>query len=184
MESENYFSVPCRLPVNLAVLTGHDLDCDERSFEAQIPDVFRLASEVATLDAAGLRSLRAVGDNARDLADHLNLLSRKINAVMGYVLLREDEPANRFHTSRLSAEALWLEEPLPLAPGAAVSIKLFVPEEQLAIYGWGKVSEHSAGGSQIQFTRLREQDRELLIRVTLHQQTRLLKARAARKESS
>lgn len=183
MESENYFSVPCRLPVNIAALAGLDPNCDDASFEAHIPDVFRLAGEVATLDAAGLRSLRAVGDSARELAEHLNLLSRKINAVMGYVLLREDDAANRCHSRRLSAEALWLDEPLPLPEGSAVSIKLFVPEEQLAIYGWGQVAATTAEGSQIRFTRLREQDRELLIRVTLHQQTRLLKARAARKEN-
>ena len=182
MESENYFSIPCRLPVNLAPLTGVDLNCDDASFEAQIPDVFRLASEVALLDAAGRHSLRIATDSAHELIEHINLLSRKINAVMGYVLLREDDTAHRHHSCRLSAEDLWLDEQLALPLGTAVSVKLFVPEEQLALYGWGKVIASNGDGSRIQFTRLREQDRELLIRITLHQQSKLLKARAASKE--
>ena len=182
MESPAFFSIPYRVALNVTPLPEGSTLPEQAQFESRIPDIFRLASDVATLDSSALRGLRLVGDTARELADYLNLLSRKINAVMGHVLMQQDQAEFRHYSRELGADQLVIDTLLPHSAGTLVELKLFVSDENVAIFALGEVVSHDDDSTRIRFVRLREQDQELLIRATLHQQTRLLRERAARKE--
>jgi hypothetical protein len=68
-----------------------------------------------------------------------------------------------------------------LAVGTIAELKLFVTEEAAAVFCYGEViaCQQEPNGYHIAFifTRIREQDQELLVRASLHLQTQQLKKR-------
>ncbi len=64
-----------------------------------------------------------------------------------------------------------------------VRLKIFLPEESSAIYCYATVSELNAEQCTLTYTLIRDQDRELLIRASLHIQSQQLKDRAKLRES-
>lgn len=185
--SDQYFTVPHVASVNVIPLDSENELPDMSAFEAEIPEVFKLASDVAELSPASLRSLRSVGEAAEELANFLALQSRKINMIMGHVLSQADQPEHRFETRRIGATQLAFYSPTPLVPQQQVQLKLFLPAEALAVYAYAEVTEVGAEEDgyliNLSFVRLREVDQEALIRATLHVQSRLLKQRASEQRS-
>lgn len=182
METNTYFSVPCRVPVVVEPLPMDTTPPDGEAFEAEIPETFILASDVATLDPASLRAMRSLRDVSNELASYLNLLSRKINAIMGHILVMNDHGDAPCYASAIGASGLTLDD-ASLQPAQYVRLKLFLREEAVALYCYGQVRQQDGHQTVIEFVRLREQDQELLIRATLHLQAKQLKERASRKDN-
>ena len=122
-----------------------------------------------------------------DLVEIINQQSRKIDMIMGYVLSVQDHPEHRFHTLRFGAGQLTYLHPRQ-GHGEVphlhqiVRLKIFLREEASAIYCYGQVKqlEPSEHGTHVMldYVRIREDDRELLVRASLHIQSKQLKLRA------
>jgi len=107
--------------------------------------------------------------------------------IMGYVLSMQDHPDQRFHTLRFGAGQLTYLHPYhhqgePPELQQIVRLKIFLRDEAAAIYCYGQVTHRNDSEQGIQVTleyvRIREEDRELLVRASLHVQSRQLKLRA------
>lgn len=186
MMADPYFSIDYQAQVNLCPLADGETVPDAETLEAQIPAPFKLISEVTRIDTNNARILRNLDEHASELVEIINLQSQKIDLVLSYVLASEDDPAERHHTLTLGGGGFTFMSPLSLSEGSAIRFKLFLPELSVAVYGYGEIQVEKQTDSEpnryrCNFTALREQDRDALIRVSLQLQAKQLKARAERR---
>ncbi|MBO1519147.1 PilZ domain-containing protein [Oceanisphaera sp. DM8] len=180
--AEPYFSIDYRAQVNLCLLADGETVPDADTLEAQIPAPFKLISEVTRIDTNNARLLRNLDEHAADLVEIINLQSQKIDLVLSYVLAGEDSPDQRYYTQSLGGGGFRFLSSTPFAEGDEVRFKLFLPELSVAVYGYGQIQQEQEGALyHCQFSALREQDRDALIRASLQLQAKQLKARAERR---
>ncbi|MGV2702379.1 UNVERIFIED_CONTAM: PilZ domain-containing protein [Aeromonas salmonicida] len=184
---EQFFSVTHATPVNVIPMPGDFHLPTLEALEAELPEPFRIASSITSIDMVTSRLMRNQNESMHDLVEIVNQQSRKIDMIMGYVLSVQDHPEHRFHTLRFGAGQLtYLHphqghgEPPPLHQ--IVRLKIFLREEASAIYCYAEVKQldSSEHGTQVglDYARIREDDRELLVRASLHVQSKQLKLRA------
>ncbi|HDX8340130.1 TPA: PilZ domain-containing protein [Aeromonas dhakensis] len=184
---EQFFSVTHATPVNVIPMPGDFHLPSLEALEAELPEPFRIASSITSIDMVTSRLLRNQSESMHDLVEIINQQSRKIDMIMGYVLSVQDHPEHRFHTLRFGAGQLTYLHPRQ-GHGEVphlhqiVRLKIFLREEASAIYCYGQVKqlEPSEHGTQVvlDYVRIREDDRELLVRASLHIQSKQLKLRA------
>ncbi|GAA5217546.1 PilZ domain-containing protein [Corallincola platygyrae] len=184
--SDQYFSVPHRLPLNVTPLVDDSELPTLEQLDDEIPDAFKLASEVSTVDSGTARALRNMGDTGDEIAAFLEQQARKINVIMGYILSMQDDPELRHHTVSFGASEFIYESDKAVTEGSYLQVKLFLHDEASAVYAYAQVTGCESVEEQFhvsaKFCRLRESDHELLIRATLHVQSKLLKKRAEKRK--
>ena len=184
---DEYFSIAHSINANVRPLGANEKVPDEENLEESMPYAFRIASEMAALEAQAIRPLRNLGDHAETLAEYLNHQSRKIDLMMSFVLHQQDEPEYRFKTVKLGGGGVIIESSDPLEVGTRAELKLFLDAEAAAIFCFGEVitCEQVEDSYHIAFifNTIREQDQELLVRASLHIQTQQLRKRAKEKKA-
>ncbi len=184
---DEYFSIAYSVNANVRPLGANETVPDEDNLEESMPYAFRIASEMAALEAQAIRPLRNLGDHAETLAEYLNHQSRKIDLMMSFVLHQQDEPEHRFKTVKLGGGGVIIESKDKLEVGTQAELKLFLDAEAAAIFCYGEVitCEQVEDRYHIAFifNTIREQDQELLVRASLHIQTQQLRKRAKEKKA-
>ena len=184
---DEYFSIAYRMNVNVRPLEDDENIPDEDEIEERMPYAFRIASEMASIEAQAIRPLRNLSDHAESLADYLNHQARKIDLMMSFVLHQQDEPKHRFHTVKFGGGGVVIESDTPLEVGSHAELQLFLNEEAAAIFCFGEVitCEQAEDSYHIAFifNTIREQDQELLVRASLHIQTQQLRKRVKEKRT-
>jgi len=180
----DYFSVEHDITVNCKIYNG--ALPSEQEFTASIPEPFLLAGEMGGLNMSALRSLNRIGELADELANYLQQQARKIDLLLHYVLRQQDSEEHRQFTLSYGGAGLCLRSQQAIAALTLVELKVFLAENEGAVYCLGQVisSEQAHDGWQIKvvFRRIRDQDRELIVRASLHQQSRQLKQKAAQRQ--
>ncbi|WP_323945618.1 PilZ domain-containing protein [Aeromonas caviae] len=188
---EQFFSVTHATPVNVIPMPADFRLPTLEALEAELPEPFRIASAITSIDLVSSRLLRSQNESMHDLVEIINQQSRKIDMIMGYVLAAQDHPEHRFHTLRFGAGQLTYLHPHQghgesPALHQIVRLKIFLREEASAIYCYGEVVQRDAGehGTHVvlDYVRIREDDRELLVRASLHVQSKQLKLRAQERQ--
>jgi len=184
---DEYFSIAHCINANVRPLDSNEDVPDEDALEESMPYAFRIASEMAALEAQAIRPLRNLGDHAETLAEYLNHQSRKIDLMMSFVLHQQDEPEYRFKTVKLGGGGVIIESKEALEIGTNAELKLFLDAEAAAIFCYGEVitCEQIEDSYHIAFifSSIREQDQELLVRASLHIQTQQLRKRSKERKS-
>lgn len=186
-EYAQYFSVQQAFSVNLKPLTEGEKVPAEDVFAAEIPDLFKLASDMLVVDQAQLRDLNMTERSAKLIAQILSQQSSRISMILTYMLRQEDDPEHRQQGLAYSGGGLVTHCSTTLAIGDYVQVKLFLPDDYAAIFAYGQVIAATSDGQPeytIAFVRLREEDQELLVRASLHAQARQLKQRSAERQQS
>lgn len=186
---DEFFMISHNLNANVTLLEDDAPLPEVDKLETAMPYAFRIAGEMANIEAQALRPLRNLGELATELASYLNHQSRKIDLMMSFILQQQDEPKDRFTTLKFGGGGVLILSPSEMPLGSHAQIKLFLTEEAAAIFCYGEViaCQQESDGYHIAFifNRIREQDQELLVRASLHLQTQQLRKRAqAREEHS
>lgn len=149
------------------------------ALETDIPPLFRLANEVNTIEQSALRPLRVLGESADELARYLSLQSRKIDLILSHILLQENEKLPSINTHSFGGAGFVVNLSDALEKGQNLRCRLFLEHEAAAIYCYGEVievkQEQDTYAHKVLLTLIREADQELLVRASLHAQTRQLK---------
>mgnify|MGYP006174291873 CR=1 FL=1 len=87
----DYFIIEHDIRIN--VKPFNDEEPDDHGFERLIPEPFLMAGEQVMLEQSALKSLNRLGDLAEELAVYLRIQARKIDSMMRYILLMQDDPA-------------------------------------------------------------------------------------------
>lgn len=191
----DYFVVEHRIRIN--VRPYHGAVPDDAAFEAMIPEPFRMAGELAFLDKSALKSLNKLGELAEELANYLRMQAKKIDSMMRYILLQQDDAAERFDSIAYGGSALCYQSSQAFAPGTLLEVKLFLADNDGAVYCLASViscdaqtpdapenevdtnaARQSTYLVKATYSHIREQDRELIVRASLHEQSRQLKRKA------
>lgn len=183
-----FFTIKHRLMVNVVPLDSDYILPELSELDNIMPDAFRIASEVATVESKALRPLRMLGDHAADLVEFLNYQSRKIDLIMSYVLRQQDKEEHQGQAIEFGGGGVVIAAQAPMPLGQNVELKIFINEEATAVYCFAEViaceADQDNYNISLLFTRIREQDQELLVRASLHLQTRQLKKRAQEREQN
>lgn len=178
------FRIDHKIPINVKHLQPTSLDME--TFMAMMPEPFKMAADMAALDKSMLRSLTRVHDVPDDLLDYLQLQSRKIDSLMRFMLLQQDDPAYRLVSVSYGGSALTFHRTEPLAPGDLIETRLFLEHNAGAVYAWARVidCEAIADGYLIRstFTHIQDEDRENIVRASLQEQSRQLKRKAEHRQ--
>ncbi|MCT6699702.1 PilZ domain-containing protein [Rheinheimera sp. 4Y26] len=206
VQYHDYFSIEQSVLANIRPLS-QSLP-DEQEFLQMIPEPFLMASEQAVLDRSALKALSKLGELAEELAAYLKTQAKKLDMMMRYVLMQQDDANYRQHTHSFGGSALNFISTAPLPEGQTLEVKLFLTGADGAVYFLATVLENevyqsaepdievSAIAAQHQpsatqspaylvraaVSRIRDEDREVLVRATLHEQSRQLKRKAQERE--
>ena len=180
--SEQFFSVVHSLPINVEPLPeGFELP-SLAEMEQELPEPFRIAGAITHIDLSAARQLRNMGEEFGLLVDVINQQSSKINMLLGYLLSQLDDPATRRHTLSIGGSQLSFIAHTGLHLYQLLRLKLFLQDEASAIYCYGQITalEPVPDGQRVEvsYVRIRPADQELLVRASLHIQSRQLKQRA------
>ena len=176
-----YFLIKHELNVNIIPVDLESLP-NPNKLEEHMPYAFKIAGEMASIEAQSLRPLRNLSSHAADLAEFLNAQARKIDLMMSFILHQQDEETARYSTLRFGGGGIEVLTGQPFEVGSHVELKIFLTEEAAAVYCFAEVitcDEHPDGyHSAFIFSRIRDVDQELLVRASLHLQTQQLRKRS------
>jgi len=188
MTNNQYFLVEHPLSLNVELLVENEAVPNAEEFEAEIPAPFRMASDLANIESHNLQPLKLNTETTQALWGYLQAQNQKINTLLSYVLSQQDDKDLHFASHAFSAANCLFKAPKSrFLQGQYVRLKIFLPEESAAVYCYAQVTNietcrepNSAGNEMVElsYQQIREEDRELLIRATLHIQSKQLKARA------
>ncbi|MBE0368289.1 PilZ domain-containing protein [Pseudoalteromonas aurantia] len=179
---DEYFQVEDSNQVNLFVVQNSDVPQTQAELEKNIPALFKLANEINELDNNALRPLRNLGDVATELASFLQAQSRKIDLIMSHILATEQPDEDNVYCDSYGGGGLKVTLAEKISIGTQLRTKLFLNQEASAIYCYTQVIAVERLSSEKQqhtlgFTQIRDADQELVVRASLHAQTRQLKKR-------
>ncbi|WP_440053056.1 PilZ domain-containing protein [Pseudoalteromonas sp. T1lg65] len=172
---DDYFQINEQVQINLCSVDKNMVPKTESQLDASIPPLFKLANEVNELELKALRPLRNIGDVATELAAYLQAQSRKIDLIIGHILAQESPDDDNLYCDSYGGGGLkvTLEERYEM--GQSFRTKIFLSSEASAIFCYSEVIGIDQNQYTLAFSQIREQDQELLVRASLHAQTRQLK---------
>lgn len=182
---DEFFSITHQFNVNVRALSTSESGNFEQ-FLTTIPVPFKMASDMVGIDQAALRPLQAVSGVAAQLVDYLNHQSHKIDLLVGYILSQQDEQQYRHSGVKFGGGGIVLRADQDFTLGQLLELKLFFVEENSAVFCHGEVieitnSEATTQDYKIIFKHIREEDREILVRASLHQQSKQLQSLAKKR---
>jgi len=172
-----FFAIELEFSVNIiAIDNSQGLSFEQ--FTANIPMPFKLATDMSAIDQSALRSLQNLGGSASQLVSFLNQQSQKIDLLIGYILSQQDEVQHRYQGIKFGGGGIKFIGPKAFNVGQLLELKVFLIESHCAIYCYGEVIEVESTNEKfihkVTFHFIREEDRETLVRSSLHEQSKQL----------
>lgn len=171
-----FFAIEHDFSVNIAPITSQTLDFE--TFINSIPMPFKLATDMSAIDQSALRSLQNLGSSASQLVGFLNQQSQKIDLLIGYILSQQDEVQHRFKGLEFGGGGIKFIADSAFNLGQLLELKIFLLDSHCAIYCYGEVISVDPSSDffshKVTFHFIREEDRESLVRASLHEQSKQL----------
>lgn len=180
----DYFIIEHDIRLNVKPFAGDEPD--EQAFERLIPQPFLMVGEQMQLEQSALKAINRLGEMAEELAIYLRAQARKIDSMMRYILMMQDDPDYRHYTHSYGGSALCFDHDHQFAVGDLLEVKMFLEHNDGAVFALVRVIEVEPVAEKFRikttYTRIREQDREMIVRASLHQQSRQLKRKAEQRQ--
>ena len=183
-DRREYFRVDDSVSLSFQVVPESSLQAKLERLDKGLDDKFTVMANLAVISQEMAGTLRKIEGESPDTARYLKSLDKKID-LMGSAFAAwssdlSDQPVD---TVNLSAGGIAFHTPEPIAVGADIELKLLLPSfTGLLIYGevvaCDKVNappEDAPYQARVNFTHLREKDRDLLIRHILKRQSEMLR---------
>lgn len=182
---QQFFSIthPFKVSVNALDTSSHDQVPDDQAFENMMPQSFRLAAQMSTLDTNALRPLKGLGEHAGDLSEFINIQAKKIDLMMSYILTLDEGNRARLDGTSFGGSHLTFLSKEAFKEDQLVTVKVFIDEGNCAIFAIARIiaSETTTNGDfnvNAMFVKINEEAQEQLVRTSLHVQTMQLKERS------
>jgi hypothetical protein len=184
---DEFFMIKSNIPVNMQVLADDFVLPKIDDLHRHMPYEFQIASELSGIDTKALRPLRGLGEHAIELAEFLNHQSRKIDLMMSLILQQHSKQEQTYHSVQFGGGGIILESEGELSVGSIIELKLFLREEASAIFCFAEVIACKPADDTYHvfmiFTRIREEDQDLLVRASLHLQAANLRKRKSQEKT-
>lgn len=176
-----FFAIEHKFTINIMPLAAHKTASFEQ-FINDMPIPFKMASDMSSIDQAALRPLQALSGVASQLVEFLNHQSSKIDLLIGYILSQQDDEKHRYQGLKFGGGGLSFIADKPFELTQLLEMKIFLLNENCGVYCYGEVIEIEKNCDtylhKVIFHFIREEDREVLVRTSLHQQSKQLQALA------
>ncbi len=183
--SEQYFSVQHCLSISVIPMEPDFKLPDQAAFEAEIPETFQIANTMVQIDYSNARVLREISEDINFLVDVINQQAKKINLLMTHILMMEEDESFQHKTVSFGGSNIAFHSHLPLIKGQILRLKIYLREEASAVYCYARVTQIQSQEEfpliTAEYCLIQNNDRELLIRACIHQQSKQLRDRAAQK---
>jgi hypothetical protein len=182
---EEFFSINYPFSIN-AVIIEPETSLSYQDFMNTMPMPFKMASEIITLDQAALRPLQTIGSVAGQLVDYLHHQAQKIDLLVSYILSEQDNEQHRYQGSHFGGGGVIFTSKHSFSVGQFLELKIFLHDDNCAIYCCGEIISASSQSDELTsykviYHHIREEDREILVRCSLHQQSKQLQALAQKR---
>lgn len=172
-----FFSIEHDFSVNILPLEPTNVTSFEQ-FLADMPTPFKMASDMKSIDQSALRPLQALSGVAGQLVEFLNHQSEKIDLLIGYILSQQDDEEHRYQGIKFGGGGLLFAASTAFKLAQLLEIKIFLLNQNCAVYCYGEVIEVKQDEDsylhKVVFHFIREDDREILVRNSLHEQSKQL----------
>ncbi len=172
-----FFAIEHQFSVNVMVIDIAEANSFDE-FIAGIPMPFKLATDMSAIDQSALRSLQNLGSSAAQLVNFLNQQSQKVDLLIGYILSQQDDVQHRYQGLEFGGGGIKFITEKVFAIGQLLEVKIFLLENNCAIYCYGEVIGVESINEQftykVTFHFVREEDREALVRTSLLEQSKQL----------
>jgi hypothetical protein len=185
-----FFSINHSFNVNVAVIDNQSLPSFEQ-FMQKMPLPFKIASDIVHIDQAALRPLQGISSNAAgQLIEYLHHQTQKIDLLIGYIIGQQDLKEQRFHGINFGGGGLIFNSNQLLKLGQMLELKIFLENNSTAVYCMGEVIDTDTTNNEVTpiksetyqvkviFHYIKEDDREILVRTSLHEQSKQLQVLA------
>lgn len=177
-----YFQLEHRVNVNITLGGDWSTLPSDEEFDRSIPVPYKIASEMKGMEQTMLRPLRQLGDVIEPLANYLKAQSRKIDLMMSYILQSEDETGDQYTTFSYGGGGFTFYTDTQWQTDQWFTCKLFFDDEATAVFCLSKLISCEDKSSEddvkylntMVFRKIREEDRESIVRASLHQQSKQL----------
>lgn len=172
-----FFTIEYPFNVNVAELDISQTK-DYQTFLNTMPMPFKMASDMVTLDQASLGPLQTLGSVAGQLVEYLHHQSEKIDLLVSYILNQEDDSATRQQGISFGGGGITFVSEINHQINERVEIKIFLNSENYAIYCFAEIIDILACDDKFLYKAIyhfiRDEDREILVRTSLHLQSKQL----------
>jgi len=175
---DEFFSINYPFNVNATIMDA-DTPQSYQAFMNTMPMPFKMASEIITLDQAALRPLQTIGSVAGQLVDYLHHQAQKIDLLVSYILSEQDNEKQRYQGTHFGGGGVIFSSKNNFIVGQFIELKIFLLDDNCAIYCCGEIISASVDNNEVTnykviYHHIREEDREILVRCSLHQQSKQL----------
>jgi hypothetical protein len=182
-----FYLIGHAIKVNLEAATAEDAQLSMEQFEQSMPYAFRISSQMSEIESQALRPFRSMGEKFEDLVEYLQLQAKKMDLMMSYILQQQDDEAQRYTAIKFGGGGVVVQQKQAVEVGSFARVKIFLESESAAIYciAQAVACEASSDSDELfdvsyAYTRIREEDQELLVRASLHLQTAQLRKNQAK----
>jgi len=179
---QQFFSIEHAFLINYQALASDATLPNAVEFDAMIPAPFKLASHINNIEAQALRPLRSLSENAHDLAEFLNLQSKKIDLMMNYILTLGADNQQRLLGTHFGGSNVVFLNTQPTDVDRLIKLRIFIEDNNCAIFCIAKIIEcdhvEDHFVTNVEIVMIGDEDQEQLVRTSLHVQSSQLKARA------
>jgi len=176
-----FFSIEHDFSINILPLEITKQTSFEQ-FLARMPTPFKMASDIKSIDQSALRPLQALSGVTGQLVEFLNHQSAKIDLLIGYILSQQDDEEHRYQGIKFGGGGLLFTADKAFKIAQLLEMKIFLINQNCAVYCYGEVIEIQQDQTsylhKVIFHFIREDDREILVRNSLHQQSKQLQTLA------
>ncbi len=178
-ERRSYFRVDDQVRLALRKVPPGELDRLLQRLDLDLAGNFTVMSSLAAITAQATVVLRRIENRDPELASYLRAIDQKIEVIGRAFIAQEPElVAQAAVPANLSAGGMCVGVDEPLAPGDAVEIRMLLFPSFTGLMIYGSVVECQPAEEpdafshrvRIEFSHIRERDRELLIRHLLRRQ--------------
>mgnify|MGYP003387265945 CR=1 FL=1 len=176
-----FFSIEHNFSINILPLKLTDVTTFEH-FVTGMPTPFKMASDMKSIDQSALRPLQAMSGVAGQLVEFLNHQSAKIDLLIGYILSQQDDEEHRYQGIEFGGGGLLFTANKAFELAQLLEMKIFLLNKNCAVYCYGEIIEVQQDQTgylhKVIFHFIREDDREILVRNSLHEQSKQLQVLA------
>ena len=187
-DRRNYFRIDDTVRLSLRRVPPEELESRFEQLDHDLVGNFTVMSSLAAITAQMTMGLRRIENRDPDLAAYLRAIDQKIE-VIGRAFITQEPEFHAEHAvpANLSAGGMCVGVDEAYEPGAALEIRMLLFPSFTGLMVYGSVidsepapkddeSQRFAHLTRIEFTHIRESDRELLIRHLLRRQSLQLRA--------
>lgn len=188
---QEFFTIEHDFSVNIVPIENQN-NLTFEQFNASMPMPFKLATEVNAIDQAALQSFKNTNSSGSLFVNLFNQQSQKIDLLIGYILSQQDEVQHRFQGTCFGGGGIKFTSDKDFGLGQILELKIFLLENNCAVFCYGEIIEKNTitdnaqalNEYKVTFHFIREEDRETLVRASLHEQAKQLQKLAKQRNQS